>query len=72
LLLLLWLIATACLAARRRGRTGLAFAIPLAGVALLCYLSAVFAPETLRTGLIIASLTSLAAALGLVFWQGFR
>ena len=77
ILLLLWLVATAYLAARRRGRAGLAFAFPLAGVAALCYLTAVFAPRppvtvTLATVLIIASLSSLAGAIGLVFRQGFR
>ena len=72
ILLLLWLVATAYLTARRRGRTGLAFAVPLVGICILCYVTAIFAPGTLATILIIASLSSLAAAIGLIFWQGFR
>ncbi len=77
IVLLVWLVATACLAAQRRGRTGLAFAFPLLGLAALCFLAAVFAPRPpvtamAATALVVSSLPCLAAALGLIFWQGFR
>ena len=68
-----WLILAARREALRRGRRNLALAVPLVGAALLCFVAAIFSVTPLLSNLLLlASLSLIAAAIAIVFWQGFR
>lgn len=73
--LLLWVLGTAYLQARRRGRR-IGLALLLVGAAALSFAAAAFAPEppltpSLASLLVVASIISLALAIAFVLWKGF-
>lgn len=74
--LLVWVLATAHSQARRRGRR-IGVSLLLSGAACVLFATAVLAPRppvtaTWSQALVVGSVVMLAAAVGVVLWQGFR
>lgn len=71
--LVIWLLAMARREALRRGRRALAIALPLAGVAIICFLVAIFESNALVSNIfMLTAVLSITAAIGVMLWQGFR
>ena len=72
-MLVAWLLAMARREALKRGRKGLASALPLVGAATVAFLLAIspVSPQVSNISL-LAALLFLAGAIGLVLWRGFR
>lgn len=74
--LLLWVLGTAYVQARRRGRE-LGLAVLLVGGAVVAYVAAAVLPrppmpEAAAMILVVGSLLLLAGAMGVLLWHGFR
>jgi hypothetical protein len=74
--LLVWILGTAYLQARRRGRR-MGLALFFLGVAVVCYAEAVFLPQppftpVFSSALVVASIIALALAMAVILWHGFR
>jgi len=74
--LLLWVLGTAYVQARRRGRE-LGLAVLLVGGAVVAYIAAALIPrppmtEAVATFLVVGSLLLLAGAIAVLLWHGFR
>lgn len=74
--LLLWILGTAYLQARRRRRR-IGLALFFLALAAACYLAAAFLPEpplntALSSALVVASIVGLALAMAVILWHGFR
>ena len=74
--LLVWVLGTAYLQARRRGR-GIGLALFLLGLAVLSFAAASLLPrppvtEALSRALVVSTISLLALAMAVVLWGGFR
>jgi uncharacterized membrane-anchored protein YitT (DUF2179 family) len=74
--LLVWILGTAYLQARRRRRR-MGLALLFLAAAVVCFAGAVFLPQppltaTLSSALVVASIIALALAMAVILWHGFR
>lgn len=74
--LLAWVLGTAYVQARRRGRR-IGLALLFLAFSALCYVAAVFFPrppvtDAASQALVIASIVLLASSMAVVLWHGFR